>query len=822
VFKDRRAAPRKGRKAVNIRKPLLILMALLVFGGWACPALGAEGFGVTVQFLAAGYSGPEKDLWQYELQRHTSMGLYRYELADGKASVPQRICANPSLYPAIEPNGKRIVFYRQNTKFNATSPEAGTRSTKEFYRKNLTAQTEGDAGGRPDRTWRLSICNADGSGLRDLVDFGEANLGQARLDWTADGWIYYSYPDPKVRDGKRQIWRINPDNPKQHEYVLDLDPRKNGRTNLQRFSLNLAGTRLAIRQHGGGYGGNDGYLDWPPKGHRVGNRAKTIGYACDRQHGSCIRRCMVQVMASGDYLVSFPGYDHKDLLITRWDTDKNEIRKERFIHWEQMQKWPGASGECRSSHFIRAAVNSDKWIILMRQRNVKLVNWIDERIIMVRHNEHNLFGRFAKRIAQSPGDLWIRGPAGKYQTVEGKWVAPGTRAAEAPRAQANGKTGAKKRSVSARKAQAQWPRHWKGAEFYWSHLGENQIDLPDAEEEMRECQCEPRGYARFTRSKGMWTADGMFRGEAGEAPLLEQCRKSNEFTIEFAYEADQPEHKGPAGRLISFSQGPDKRNFTIAQHGTNLVLWLATSKDPHGGGKPVVLCPASADAYQHVVVTYREGDLRCFVNGRKQQLAGTVRGDLSAWTPGKLLFGAEWDWSHHWSGAIEGVMLRSIALPDDDVAASYGAFAPRLRKQPIPQIKLRAELVGKTQWQMEGLGITRVYPRLLVVYRYKVNKVLQGDYRHSHVNVAHWGALDRAYVAPIRQRKVGGSYRLVLEDFKHHPEVEAEEQICGVEGDLDMPLMLDVADLGLPPRTTEPTAVDRSRAGSEMKRAASQ
>jgi hypothetical protein len=165
------------------------------------------------------------------------------------------------------------------------------------------------------------------------------------------------------------------------------------------------------------------------------------------------------------------------------------------------------------------------------------------------------------------------------------------------------------------------------------------------------------------------------------------------------------------------------------------------------------------------------------------------------------LFGAEWDWTGNWRGRIEGVVLRSVALGPHEAEASCRAYAPRLRRPRVARVRLRGRLEQRTEWSSKEAGLTSAYPRLMVVYRYRVEEVLAGTYPHAFAHVAHWAVLDRRTLRRFRRRAVGSSHVLELEDIEDHPEVESEEYFDDIDVDFDLPLMLDVAPLGMPARS---------------------
>jgi hypothetical protein len=82
------------------------------------------------------------------------------------------------------------------------------------------------------------------------------------------------------------------------------------------------------------------------------------------------------------------------------------------------------------------------------------------------------------------------------------------------------------------------------------------------------------------------------------------------------------------------------------------------------------------------------------------------------------------------------------------------------------------------------------YRHALVVSLYDVVNVVNGEIKDRQVLVARWAIRD-ARVLPEARQTPGEAYRLVLERFDAHPELEGERLIL-LTGAPDLPLMLDV------------------------------
>ncbi len=385
----------------------------------ALPVSAMDGFAIVERGITK--SRVSRIEWEILLNFTNSVGLWRYDISDDKVVGSKRISDYRALFPTISPDGKYVAFYRQNTRVD----EAG---------KPM---------GAVDEKWYLSVMKTDGTEMRDVVSFvnedaaeargdfaikfGKTNhplknalvAGQARISWPIGGWIYYNKPFTPSTAGLLQVWRVKADDPRQNELSKDFsaNPPQPAAT-LERFSLNVTGDRFATRiLYSAEYGGNDAYAVWPPKDPQDG-RATAVGGSKDSGKGGRILRCMVQISSSGRYLVTFTNYDHKNLMVHQWDFAKNEIHPRARVSSEDLTKWLNTTDEARGQ-FIRGAVNSDKWICLMRGSDSVLVNWVDGKAILLPRAGGN-------KVYQGPGNLWVNGgPDSSYETSKGVWLAYG-------------------------------------------------------------------------------------------------------------------------------------------------------------------------------------------------------------------------------------------------------------------------------------------------------------------------------------------------------------------------------------------------------------
>jgi hypothetical protein len=332
-----------------------------------------------------------------------------------------------------------------------------------------------------------------------------------------------------------------------------------------------------------------------------------------------------------------------------------------------------------------------------------------------------------------------------------------------------------------------WPGSTADLQFVWEDAGAtNQIVSPQGKA-LRTCRVKARGRAIFGRWESMDVDDGAFLAVDGNGPLLTACRKSNELTVEATIVPDSLDQDGPA-RIVSFSRDARNRNFTLGQSGDKLVFRLRTPRTGDNGTKPeVTLAKLAAGKRHHVVVSYRPGRLLCVVNGEQTRYTAKVKGTFRNWEPMQLIFGDEYADGRDWQGRIEGVAIYSRFVGPREARQKYKLYSRRWEKRKKPAaVTVRAQLVEKTPAPTKK--DLQEYTRGLVVYTYKVEKVIKGKLKADRIHVAHWAMLDDKPTG--LKRKVGQSYTMRLEPFDAREELEGE-RVFNTSDEFDLPMLYD-------------------------------
>ncbi len=210
-----------------------------------------------------------------------------------------------------------------------------------------------------------------------------------------------------------------------------------------------------------------------------------------------------------------------------------------------------------------------------------------------------------------------------------------------------------------------WPGNTEAAVFVWA-TGKSRNKIGDSTSSVK-----PRAGARIGDGGEMVLGRGAMVAQGADKPLLDACKASGRLSIEAVITPRDTKQIGPA-RIVSFSQDAYKRNFTLGQQKSALVLRLRTTSTGVNGMKPEMnLCKLAAGRPHHVIVTYSPGKLSCYLNGKSVLQSGRVRGDFSNWSPMHLLFGDEWDGERRWSGNLQGLAIHARIIGAKEAAARH-------------------------------------------------------------------------------------------------------------------------------------------------------
>ena len=319
-------------------------------------------------------------------------------------------------------------------------------------------------------------------------------------------------------------------------------------------------------------------------------------------------------------------------------------------------------------------------------------------------------------------------------------------------------------------AAASWPSRRDGLVYLYQTANQPNL-VSGADGQQRSFAIEPRGRARLNRHQGLVLTGGAYLVKDADSALLDACRASGQLTIEALIEPDHLKQNGPA-RIVTFSTSAGERNFTLGQQDDRLIFRLRTPATGTNGVNPeVTLCQVAAGRPQHVAVTYRPGEMACYLDGNEAYRGRMVQGDFSNWSPQHLLLGDEWDGQRDWAGAIEGVAIYSRALDAEEIRRDALQYLHLVKSRPAaPRIAIEAELVARSP--LPTMEEIKPYRSALAVCKYRVAgdppAELDGQ---REILVAHWALLD-GRPEPIAGWEPGMKIQLLLEPVERNPQLQ--------------------------------------------------
>ena len=130
------------------------------------------------------------------------------------------------------------------------------------------------------------------------------------------------------------------------------------------------------------------------------------------------------------------------------------------------------------------------------------------------------------------------------------------------------------------------------------------------------------------------------------------------------------------------------------------------------------------------------------------------------------------------------VVLSTSMAPKPGPGAADAAVKEKRGARLILEVKLEAAA------RIPAPASILPYRRALAVGRYRVEKMIVGDYSEKEILAAHWVIRDGKLI-PGAQRKDGATYRLTVESYAAHPELEGERLIMEND-DFRLPLYYEV------------------------------
>jgi len=252
-----------------------------------------------------------------------------------------------------------------------------------------------------------------------------------------------------------------------------------------------------------------------------------------------------------------------------------------------------------------------------------------------------------------------------------------------------------------------WTSHLEPARGWMGRLGMQVID-PEVQ---GLAQRLPDGGMAFQGGRMVFPKIGKVMGEV--------FRTSEAFTLTAVIESYAADQQGPA-RIVSLSEGPSARNFTLGQQKGDLILRLRTPATGRNGTKPQVTLTTLPEGRFHLGLVVDAEGIRVYVDGKPVAHPQVVEADFSNWEDMTFLFGNETSGDRPWQGALRGVSLYAKALTEQEILANTEAWKAKQANAPvIPRAKVMAEVLAVSPpWTLEEIqpyvsGLSSLRMRIL-------------------------------------------------------------------------------------------------------------
>ncbi len=182
---------------------------------------------------------------------------------------------------------------------------------------------------------------------------------------------------------------------------------------------------------------------------------------------------------------------------------------------------------------------------------------------------------------------------------------------------------------------------------------------------------ESRGEVTIGEDGQMDLTGGAFLAEDVNDTLLAACQASNQLTLECLVTTDNLDQSGPA-RIISFSSDSTHRNFTLGQNGNRFAIRIRTPRTgTNAMNGEFSFGEIEAGKPTHVIVSYFQGSVYCYINGELDHVSNSVQGDFSNWERYPLLFGDEASGRRNWEGKLSRVAIYSRFVGVEEAAHKF-------------------------------------------------------------------------------------------------------------------------------------------------------
>lgn len=346
-----------------------------------------------------------------------------------------------------------------------------------------------------------------------------------------------------------------------------------------------------------------------------------------------------------------------------------------------------------------------------------------------------------------------------------------------------------------------WPVDRSSVLFLWQSYKAENIAADVRNNTYVDASLVRRGSARFDGHGGMLLRGGVLNAIGAGADIVRECRRTNQFTLQAMIETGSPAqgtNANPA-RIIGCNRywgGWEQLNFMLCQEADKLVLRIRTKvqddKDAFGEVRRVELFTLIVAKPVHVIVSYADGRLVCYADGKPVKETNELKGEL-VWDDTNCDSGLNFGGyigtqgiQLPWRGRLEGLGIFSRSIEKDEAQKSSAAYAKLLAARPAVQ-RAEVEVVLMAATPAPTAAEAAPYREALVVNEYQLQNVIRGSCPDPRFRVVQWGLLDAKPTA-VAEQKVGANCWLTIEPLKNHPELESELTVDKLPQDLEMPV----------------------------------
>ncbi|MDQ2732288.1 MAG: hypothetical protein M3Y56_11560 [Armatimonadota bacterium] len=332
-----------------------------------------------------------------------------------------------------------------------------------------------------------------------------------------------------------------------------------------------------------------------------------------------------------------------------------------------------------------------------------------------------------------------------------------------------------------------WPSNHKDLEFCWGTAKRTNAVYDETNGLGKVCNVLKSGDADLDQNGAMSLRGGWFEAVEGWQGIYESCRERHALTVEATITpavADQGDRHNPK-RIISFAWAVAE-DFWIAQVGSQLVFNFGTSIQHRDA--PVTLCTVVSGQPNHIIISYKPGELICYLNGKQVFHTDSMRTSFDNWARARLCVGRR-QYAAGWQGRVEGLAIFSRTMGSQEALEDYQIHAAKLGiRAPSTNLEIDGTLIAVSHVPTAAEIVP--YRDVLVVNEYKVKQVLHGAYAPRTIRVAHWGLLD-GQAAPAAHYQMGQDVHLSVQPMEQHPELEQKYRSDTLPDNFDLPVYTD-------------------------------